>query len=164
MPGFSAQISINAPAQRVFDFASKIENIPLYLPTVEKATRLDEDHVYLQGVVHGSPYAIEGAFSVDEDALLICWGSREPNKYHGEFHAFDTDEGSELACRIEFEAHLETMQRLAGASSAGQDFVEAKLEAVLQNIKKEVERPPANGAAGKAELSDGKKAGYKALF
>ncbi|MEJ0092561.1 MAG: SRPBCC family protein [Methylocella sp.] len=161
MPGFSAQISINAPARRVFDFVSKIENLPRYLPTVEKVGRVDDDHVYLQGALRGVPYAFAGAFSVDEDALQISWGSNESNNYHGEFQAFDTDEGSELACRIEFDPNFESMRRLAGADGVGEAFIEAKLNAVLQNIKTEIESSPQDGATDEADLANGKKADYK---
>jgi ribosome-associated toxin RatA of RatAB toxin-antitoxin module len=165
MPGFSAQISINAPARRVFDFVSGVENMPRYLPEVEKAALAGEDHIRLLGVVRGADYALEGPFTIDEDALRMSWRSNDPHKYQGDFQAFDTEEGSELACRIEFEPHLETMERLAGASGTGADFIEAKLNAVLQNIKREVESlPEAAGKAEEPDLADDKKAGYKLIF
>lgn len=139
MPGFSAQISINAPARQVFDFVSKVENMPRYLPTLQKATRPDEDHIHLEGVEHGRPYDLDGQFNCDADEMRMSWGSDEPHKYHGDFQVFDTDEGAELACRIEFEPHLETMRRLAGAQANGEAFMQASLDAVLQNIKQQVE-------------------------
>jgi len=140
MPAFSSQISINAPSRRVFDFISKVENMPRYLPTLKKATQPDEDHVHFEGRIHGHPYSVDGWFSCDPGALSLSWGSPPgPGKgadYSGEIQVFDTDEGSELACRIEFPEDQERMNRLAGPKGDAGAFIETNLDAVLACIKK----------------------------
>jgi ribosome-associated toxin RatA of RatAB toxin-antitoxin module len=149
MPGFSAQVGINASAKQIFDFISNVEKMPLYLPTLRKATRLDDDHIHLEGVEHGRSYSLDGQFSCDDDAMRMSWRSEDTHKYHGDFQVFDTDDGAELACRIEFEPHLETMKRLAGAQADGEAFMQSSLDAVLQNIKQEVEGSSSNVSSAK---------------
>ncbi len=150
MPGFSAQIAVKAAPAEVFAFVSKTANMPRYLPTVERATRTGEDRVRLKGAANGRRYQVEGHLHIDGDALLMSWGSLEPRRYHGELRIFETDEGSELACRIEFEPHLRTMEDLAGPGGAGADFVMATLDDILGEVKMAVEsrlRPAAEKSA-----------------
>lgn len=142
MPGFSAQIQIKAPAAEVFAFVSNISDMPRYLPTVEKAEWNGEDRVRLEGVADGRTYAIDGRLLIDDDAVEMSWGALEREAYHGELQVFETDEGSELACRIEFEPHLKTMEHLAGPAGPDRGFIKANLDAVLRAVKQAVESPP----------------------
>lgn len=142
MPGISAQIGINAAAAEVFVFVSRIENMPRYLPTVEKATRAAPGLVRLQGAANGRRYALEGRLRVDPDAMQMSWGAIERETYHGEFQVFDTDEGAELACRLEFEPHLATMEKFAGVGEAGENFIKTRLDAILGAVKQAVESRP----------------------
>ncbi len=160
MPGFSAQIAINAAPAEVFAFVSKTANMPRYLPTLEKATRT-EDRVRLKGAANGRRYEVEGHLLFDEDALQISWGSLEPQRYHGACQVFETDDGSELACRIEFEPHLQSMEALCGGADA--DFVTATLDGILRAVKQAVESRPQR-AAGKSCLEPAGKDAYKLVF
>jgi uncharacterized membrane protein len=161
MPGFSAQIAISAAPAEVFAFVSKTANMPRYLPTLEKATRTAEDRVRLKGAANGRRYEVEGHLLFDEDALQISWGSLEPQRYHGACQIFETDEGSELACRIEFEPHLQSMEALFGGADA--DFVTATLDGILRAVKQAVESRPQR-AAGKSCLEAAGKDAYKLVF
>ncbi len=161
MPGFSAQIAINATPAEVFAFVSKTANMPRYLPTLEKATWTAEDRVRLKGAANGRRYEVEGHLLFDEDALQISWGSLEPQRYHGACQIFETDEGSELACRIEFEPHLQSMEALFGGADA--DFVTATLDGILRAVKQAVESRPQR-AAGKSCLEPAGKDAYKLVF
>ncbi|VFU10904.1 SRPBCC family protein [Methylocella tundrae] len=163
MPGFSAQIEIKAPAAEVFAFVSDINDMPRYLPTVEKANWSGEDRVHLEGAANGRPYAVDGRLHIDADAMQMSWGSLERESYHGELQVFETDEGSELACRIEFQPHLQTMENLAGAAVPDADFIKAKLDAVLRAAKQAVESQR-KAAAGEGELEPANKGDYKLVF
>lgn len=157
MPGISAQIGINAAAAEVFNFVSKVENMPRYLPTVEKATRAGPGFVRIKGSANGRRYALEGRLNVDQDSLEMSWGAIERETYHGEFQVFETDEGSELACRLEFEPHLATMDVLAGKGEAGENFVKTRLEAILRTVKQAIEslpKPPALAPDLESEQKD----------
>jgi uncharacterized membrane protein len=131
MPGFSSQIGISASAAEVFAFVSKTTNMPRYLPTVEKARRTAGDRVRLSGAAGGRRYEVEGHLEIDEDAQLMSWGSLAPERYHGAIQLFDTEEGCELTCRIEFEPRLESMESLAGAGGASADFIATTLDEIL---------------------------------
>ncbi len=149
MPGFSAQVGIGAAAAEVFHFVSKTQNMPRYLPTLEKATRLPDDRVRLKGAANGRRYKVEGHLHIDEDAMLMSWGALEPERYHGELQVFETDEGCELACRIEFAPRLESMEALA--DGAGEGFITATLNDILGAVKQAVESRLRPGA-GKSRL------------
>ena len=162
MPGISAQIGINATAAEVFDFVSRVENMPRYLPTVEKATRIAPGLVRLKGAANGRRYALEGQLRVDADAMQMSWGAIERETYHGEFQVFDTDEGAELACRLEFEPHLATMEKFTGVCEAGENSIKTGLEAALGAVKQAVESRPK--AAPQKPYWSAKKADYKLVF
>jgi hypothetical protein len=174
MPGFSAQIAINAAPAVIFAFVSRIANMPRFLPTLEKATRTG-DRVRLKGAANGRRYVVEGNLSVDDGALLMSWGSLDPQRYHGELQVFDADEGAELACRIEFEPQLESVAAVAGAGGADADFVTATLDEILHAVKQAVECQAAGSqgtgsqAAGsrtptKPVLEPAGKGGYKLVI
>jgi len=163
MPGISAQIGINATAAAVFDFVSRVENMPRYLPTVEKATRTAPGLVRLQGAAYGRRYALEGRLRVDPDAMQMSWGAIERETYYGEFQVFDTDDGAELACRLEFEPHLATMEKLAAAGDVGENFVKTRLEAILGEVKQAVESRP-KAPPQKPYLERATKDDYKLAF
>jgi hypothetical protein len=155
MPGFSAQIAISASAAEVFAFVSKTANMPRYLPTVEKARRTAGDRVRLSGAAGGRRYEVEGHLEIDEDALLMSWA--------GAFQVFDMEEGCELACRIQFEPRLESMEALAGAGGASADFIATTLDEILGAVKQAVESRPRPDAE-RSGLESAGKDGYKLVF
>ena len=169
MPGFSAQIAINAASAEVFAFVSRIANMPRFLPTLEKATRTG-DRVRLKGAANGRRYVVEGNLHVDDGALLMSWGSLDPQRYHCELQVFDAEEGAELACRIEFEPQLESMAAVAGAGGANDDFVKATLDEILRAVKQAVEsqvprcKAPGSHAPAKANLEPAGKGDYKLVI
>ena len=141
--------------------------MPRFLPTLEKATRTG-DRVRLKGAANGRRYVVEGNLHVDDDALLMSWGSLDPQRYHGEFQVFDTEEGAELACRIEFEPRLESMAAVAGGAEP--DFVKATLGEILRAVKQAVEsrvprcKAPGSHAPAKPDLEPAGKGDYKLVI
>jgi Polyketide cyclase / dehydrase and lipid transport len=163
MLGISAQIGINATAAEVFDFVSRVENMPRYLPTVEKATRVAPGLVRLHGAANGRRYAYEGRLRVDADARQMSWGAIERETYFGEFQVLDTHEGAELACRLELEPHLATLEKFASVGQAGENFIKTRLEAILGAVKQAVESRP-KVPPQKSYLESAKKDDYKLVF
>lgn len=147
MPGFSAQIAIDAAPADIFAFISKTANMPRYLPTLEKAALIGEDRVRLRGAVGGRRYEVEGHLHVDGDARLMAWGSDAPGRYNGELRVFETDDGAELACRIEFEPGLQSMSHAAGRGAAAAGCISATLDDILRAVKQAVESRRAPAAA-----------------
>ncbi len=99
----------------------------------------------------------------------MSWGSLDPQRYHGELQVFDTEEGAELACRIEFEPRLESMAAVAGGAER-QDFVTATLDEILRAVKQAVEsrvprcKAPGSHAPAKADLEPAGKGDYKLVI
>ncbi len=57
---FDESMRIDAPATQVFDFVSKVQNLPKYLPTTRKATAEQGGRVRVQGEAEGHSYDADG--------------------------------------------------------------------------------------------------------
>lgn len=141
VPAFSARIEINAAANDVFAFVSQTANMPRYLPTLERATRIGDGRVRLRGAGNGRRYEFESEMSVDDDDRRVSWASPGPQYYLGEFRVLETGAGSELACSIRFEPHRAAEADAAGAEPDA-EFVEATVDDILCAVKQAVECLP----------------------
>jgi hypothetical protein len=155
MPGFSDTIGINATAAGVFGFLSNIDNLPRYLPGVEKAVRAGADRVHLRGATNGRRYALDGRLLIDGERLQMALGAFDPGACQLAFQVFASDDGAELAGRIAFKPDLAIPNAGAGGGAAGAAFVRWALEIALLAVKQAVESQPQ--AAG--ESPDWRQAG-----
>lgn len=74
---------INVPAQEVFDFVSKPENMPYYLETVIYAFRLGDGKVRIGRIFRGQEIETDGWFDVDDHHLMMRWGADSESRYVG---------------------------------------------------------------------------------
>jgi uncharacterized protein YndB with AHSA1/START domain len=92
MPEFSRSATIDAAPDELFEFLSRVENLPKYFSRLTEAhhTRGDEVHVTAdaesyggQGDIHGEVHA-EAWFRIDAEHRALRWGSEGEHDYRGE--------------------------------------------------------------------------------
>ena len=144
MPQFSAGIVIDASAAAVFDFIAAIENMPLYVPTLGKASRLTADRVHLEGAANGRAYTIDGRLAIDAAGREVLLGGFEPESCQVALRVTAAEGGTELAGRIEFNPDLDAFSRDA-QGSALRDMLLAILGAVKRAVEDRPMREPRAG-------------------
>jgi uncharacterized membrane protein len=102
MPEFSRRATIEAAPDELFEYLSKVENLPKYFSRLTEAhhTRGDEVHVAAdaavaggQGDVNGEIHA-EAWFTIDADNMALHWGSEGENDYKGELKVTPSGDAS----------------------------------------------------------------------
>jgi carbon monoxide dehydrogenase subunit G len=138
MPEFSRSTTISADPDELFEFLSKVENLPRYFRGMTEAhhTRGDEVHVTANarvtggepdagGEVHG-----EAWFRIDADQRALAWGAEGEHDYHGELQVSPDGED-----RARVSVHLHTQHE-------DRDSIETGIEQTLHNIEQiAAERP-----------------------
>jgi len=74
---FDESMRIDAPATQVFDFVSKVQNLPKYLPTTRNAVPEPGGRVRVQGEAEGHSYNADGYLRADREHLRLEWGADE---------------------------------------------------------------------------------------
>lgn len=74
---------IQASPDDVFQWLSKVENLPKYLPTTREAHMASGDKVHLEGEAHGHQYASDGFFRCLDDHRRLEWSSDGDFAYSG---------------------------------------------------------------------------------
>jgi carbon monoxide dehydrogenase subunit G len=137
MPEFSRSTTIAADPDELFEFLSKVENLPQYFRGMTEAhhTRGDEVHVTANPEVTGGQADVNGEihgeawFRIDADHRALSWGAEGPHDYHGELQVSPDGEHS----RVSLQLHTEHDDR---------DAIESGIEQTLHNIEDIVaERP-----------------------
>ena len=90
MPDYSRSTVIDASPDELFEYLSKVENLPKYFASVTEAHSVTGDKVHItaepQPGEEGPPEKVEAeaTFEVDAEQRAIRWGSEGPHDYHGE--------------------------------------------------------------------------------
>jgi carbon monoxide dehydrogenase subunit G len=137
MPEFSRTTTIEATPDQLFEFLSKVENLPKYFTGLTEAhhTTGDEVHVTADpkvtggepdtgGRIHG-----EAFFKIDAEQRALTWGAEGEHDYHGELQVSD-DGGN---ARVSLHLHTEHDDR---------ERIEYGIEETLSNIEHLVARRP----------------------
>ena len=136
MPEYNDRIDVEAPAESVFDFISKVENLPKYLPTVSGAHARGADRVEVDGKANGHPYASTGWFKTDPAAREMSWGSDGENDYSGKMTVTGDGRASEVRCSLRFSPKPEIRDSMeknqGGPDSAMTDGLRASLKSIKQ--------------------------------
>ena len=103
MSNFSTQVQIDATADDVFAFVTNFNNMPEYLPTVERATSAGDGHIHMEGEVKGHRYDTVGWFQVHEFNRTMLWGAKGQNDYSGDLEVMEQGDGCLLAINLKFE-------------------------------------------------------------
>ncbi len=156
MADFESSISVNAPAPSVFDFVSRVENLPQYLPTVKNAEPAEGgERVRVTSVIQNESHTQDGFFRVAAPGRRLEWGSDGDKDYHGSMDLQDGGGQTTVTVRL----HLNPPPEKAGEieQRSGQDWesqMQEGVERCLQSIKNICE-----GTGGKSEIPESAGAG-----
>jgi ribosome-associated toxin RatA of RatAB toxin-antitoxin module len=140
MPEFSRSTTIEASPDELFEFLSRVENLPQYFTGLTEAhhTSGDEVHVSADPAVTGGHPDATGAvqaeawFRIDAERRALAWGAEGPHDYRGELQV--TPDGDNARVSL----HLHTEHDAA-------ESIERGIATTLANIEHLVAR---GGAAG----------------
>jgi uncharacterized membrane protein len=138
MADYEGSTTVDAPADELFEYLSKVENLPQYFDRMTSARNLPGDEVEVEARVEPGDAGASGGdertvggdawFTIDADHLTLTWGSQGPHDYHGELEV--TPSGG-AASRVTVRLHttheaegiqdgieetLANIQRIAGSS------------------------------------------------
>ncbi|MFI7587167.1 SRPBCC family protein [Spongisporangium articulatum] len=102
MPEYRRTTTIDADPAELFQFLSKVENLPKYFTGVTEAHPATGDEVHVvaqpQPGEEGPPEKVEAdaTFSVDAERKALSWGSEGPHDYHGELQVTPHGDGAQV--------------------------------------------------------------------
>jgi len=134
MNTYDRKITMEVDPEHVFDFVSEPRNLPQFLPTVQRAEKLQGDGVRIQGLSHGHAYDTEGFFRVDRHKRRIEWGAQGDRVYSG---WLQIREGDATPMVSEIEMQLQFAQPPPGDGEA----ILAEMERTLEAIRDHFLRP-----------------------
>jgi uncharacterized protein YndB with AHSA1/START domain len=143
MEDYERSTTIDAPADELFEYLSKVENLPQYFDRMTSARNLPGDEVEVEARVEPGDAGTEegpGAgpdagertvagdawFRIDADSKTLRWGSEGPHDYHGELQVAEDGGSSTVTVR------LHTLHD-AGPNEEG---IEDGIERTLTNIQR----------------------------
>ena len=109
MPEYRRSTTVEAGPDDLFEFLSRVENLPSYMPRMTSARAVTGDEVEVTARLDDVPDAPDGetvghaSFSVDADRRAIRWGAENEHDYHGELQVTPQGEGA----RVEVVLHTE---------------------------------------------------------
>jgi hypothetical protein len=139
MADYQRSATVDAPADELFEYLSKIENLPAYMDRMTSVRNLPGDEVEVEAKVEpgdagtdAGPDAGETTvagdawFRIDADTRTLTWGSEGPHDYHGELQVSGDGASSTVTVRLHtlheaegvedgIERTLANIQRLAGS-------------------------------------------------
>lgn len=101
MTEFEHSTPISASPEDVFEFMSKVENLPKYLPTTHSAQPQEGERVRVKGEAQGHEYDSDGFFRKDAENHRIEWGADE-GYYSGWLQVDGQGEDSSMTVHLSF--------------------------------------------------------------
>ena len=138
MADYERTTTIDAPAEDLFEYLSKVENLPQYMDRMTSAHNLPGDEVEVEAKVEpgdvGGDSTDSGEqtvggeawFKIDADNMSLSWGSEGPHDYHGQLEVTPDGAASRVTVRLHtthdapgiedgIEQTLANIQRIAGS-------------------------------------------------
>lgn len=143
MSDYQHSITVNASAEDTFRFVSDLDNLPQYLPTVERVQRIGGDRIQTEGNAHGHRYNQDGRFHADYTAKRMEWGSDGDKDYRGWLQV----SGDQATCTVTVSLHF---GEGAGAGNDPGQRIHDGLVHTLQSIQNIME-----GKGGKVDHEHG---------
>ena len=129
MADFRATTTVNATESSLFDYLSRVENLPRYFARMTSATPGDGEEVHTTArMPDGTEVEGRAWFRADTEARRIEWGSEGANDYHGSLEVTGTSAGS----RVEVRVHTSRV-------SDGDPDIGDALDTTLATVKRLVE-------------------------
>ncbi len=145
MGDYERSTTVDVPRDELFEFLSKVENLPRYMDRITEAHSLAGDEVSVEAKVEPGDVGSdkgertvrgEAWFRIDADGRKLEWGSEGPNNYSGELEV----SGEGVSCTVTVRLHTEH------DDAPG---IESGIEDTLKNIHRVVAtQPELNPASG----------------
>jgi carbon monoxide dehydrogenase subunit G len=137
MGDYERSTTVDVPVDDLFEFLSRVENLPRYMDRMTEAHSLAGDEVSVEAKVEPGDVGSEGAengertvrgeawFRIDADQRTVAWGSEGPHDYRGELEVTPAGPGSTVTVRLHtmheadgiedgIDETLANIQRIAG--------------------------------------------------
>ncbi|MEA5361031.1 SRPBCC family protein [Amycolatopsis sp., V23-08] len=123
MTEYQHTATADIPADELFAFLSRPENLPRYFPQMKVAEPRGGDSVHVEAEVHGHRVEGEAWLHTDPGTRSLEWGAEGPDDYHGKLRI---DESGPAASEITV--------TLSSVREAGDDEVQRGLEQTVAAI------------------------------
>jgi uncharacterized membrane protein len=141
MSEFSTHVRIDAPADEVFAYVTDFDNMPDYLPMVDKARPEGEGRIRLEGSgAKGQKFDNVAWFQTHEFNRTMLWGATGANDYAGDLEVMDQGDACELTINVKFESLPELSQEERERLKAQEPQIQNSLEESANRIKAACER------------------------
>jgi uncharacterized membrane protein len=137
MADYKRTTTVDAAPDDLFEYLSKVENLPNYMDRMTSAHNLPGDEVEVEATVEAGDAGAPGDpgdertvggdawFTIDADNKTLAWGSEGPHDYHGELEVTPDGAASRVTVRLHtthdaegiedgIEQTLANIQRIAG--------------------------------------------------
>jgi uncharacterized membrane protein len=94
MEDYERSTTVDAPPDELFEYLSKVENLPTYMDRMTSARNLPGDEVEVEAKIEpgdvgsddGGERTVGGDawFTIDADSKTLTWGSEGPHDYKGQ--------------------------------------------------------------------------------
>jgi ribosome-associated toxin RatA of RatAB toxin-antitoxin module len=136
MPDYTRSLTIDADADELFEYLSKVENLPDYFSRMKDAHSITGDEVQVTADVPGADGGeVEAytSFEIDADRRALKWGLADwatstEHTYHGELTVKPAEDGA----TVEVSLHTEH----------DSDEINDGIDDTLQNIAEQVASKP----------------------
>lgn len=107
MSSYQGSTSVQADAKSVFDFVSRPENLPQYVPFIQQADCGYGDVLHISGECPHGAFRGVGGFLTDPEAMSMHWNSRASVNYRGWLHVTDHEDHCLVVIHLEFDPGLD---------------------------------------------------------
>ncbi|HEX2916195.1 MAG TPA: SRPBCC family protein [Chloroflexia bacterium] len=147
MSDYTQVLTMKASADAIFDFVSRAENLPKYLPTARRARPQPEGKVEVEGEVRGHRYDDTGYMRVNAQDRTMDWGSDGEDDYSGHMEVRSTGPvTSQVSVTVKLNPKPEEARQMQQMGKSVEDVLREGVDKALLSIKLIVE-----GEGGKVE-------------
>lgn len=127
MADFQHTTTVGASRDDLFDYLSRVDNLPNYMARMTSARHTRGDEVVVTARVGDEETTGDAWLTIDADNRTMAWGSPGPSDYHGELTVTGDDARSTVEVRLHTERDVD-----AGT-------VEQGIHRTLENVRTLVE-------------------------
>lgn len=152
MQEFERATTINASPDQVFAFVSDLNNLPQYLPTVQRVQPESGNRIRIQGQAPGENYNETGFFYVDPQNQRMEWGSDGKNGYQGWLQVQPINSNTcQITVHLSFEPQSASLKKMDQHSGDRTQAINDGIEKTLQSIKNLCEGRGSKAAAARQQ-------------
>jgi uncharacterized membrane protein len=107
MGDYERSTTVRMPVDDLFEYLSRIENLPTYMSRMTQARHVTGDEVHVEARIEPADGADgertvggEAWFRIDADRRTLEWGSPGPHDYHGELEVAEGGSGATVVVRL----------------------------------------------------------------